>query len=120
MTMFTKYGDSKNTTHTGSYNKNNKKDISVCTHCGMLGHIADKCYKLHGYPPGYKTKAKGQVSQGSMAHRVSSIQSSKVSTTPTDFPSIQITPATCQKLLTYLHTQMRSQLEIKNSNGQLA
>ncbi|KAF8086554.1 hypothetical protein N665_0621s0005 [Sinapis alba] len=24
-----------------------------CSHCHKIGHIADKCYKLHGYPPGY-------------------------------------------------------------------
>lgn len=23
-----------------------------CSHCHKMGHIADKCYKLHGYPPG--------------------------------------------------------------------
>ncbi|KAG7565217.1 Retrotransposon gag domain [Arabidopsis suecica] len=27
----------------------------VCTYCGLQGHIVTKCYKLHGYPPGYKT-----------------------------------------------------------------
>ncbi|XP_075644201.1 uncharacterized protein LOC142615338 [Castanea sativa] len=28
-----------------------------------MGHVVDKCYKLHGYPPGYKFKsAKGQPS----------------------------------------------------------
>ena len=28
-----------------------------------MGHVVDKCYKLHGYPPGYKFKsAKGQAS----------------------------------------------------------
>ena len=33
-----------------------------CTHCGAMGHVVDKCYKLHGYPPGYKLKTnKGQV-----------------------------------------------------------
>ncbi|XP_075663477.1 uncharacterized protein LOC142633086 [Castanea sativa] len=30
-----------------------------CTHCGVLGHVADKCYKLHGYSLGYKFKNKG-------------------------------------------------------------
>ena len=30
-----------------------------CTHCGAMGHVVDKCYKLHGYPPGYKFKNKG-------------------------------------------------------------
>ncbi|XP_050281253.1 uncharacterized protein LOC126722142 [Quercus robur] len=31
-----------------------------CTHYGAMGHIVDKCYKLHGYPPGYKFKNKNQ------------------------------------------------------------
>ncbi|XP_057953856.1 uncharacterized protein LOC131148133 [Malania oleifera] len=33
-----------------------KKERPICTYCGLIGHIADKCYKLHGYPPGYKLK----------------------------------------------------------------
>nr|XP_023901990.1 uncharacterized protein LOC112013839 [Quercus suber] len=35
-----------------------KKERPLCTHCNMLGHTVDKCYKLHGYPPGYKHKGK--------------------------------------------------------------
>ena len=41
------------------------KERPLCTHCGKLGHTIDKCYKLHGFPPGYKFKNK------SMAHLVS-------------------------------------------------
>ena len=43
------------------------KDRPVCTHCGKTGHTVDKCYKLHGFPPGFKFKNKS-----SMAHQVSS------------------------------------------------
>ena len=25
----------------------------ICTHCGQTGHVVHKCFKLHGYPPGY-------------------------------------------------------------------
>ena len=32
-----------------------------CTHCGTMGHVVDKCYKLYGYPPGYKFKNKSQT-----------------------------------------------------------
>ena len=35
-----------------------KKERPLCTHCNMLGHIMDKCYKLHGYLPGNKHKGK--------------------------------------------------------------
>ena len=42
--------------------KNFKKGRPQCTHCGAMGHVVDKCYKLHGYPPSYKFKStKGQV-----------------------------------------------------------
>ena len=40
----------------GGKGGNFKKERPVCTYCGFTGHIADKCYKLHGYPPGYKPK----------------------------------------------------------------
>ena len=54
-------------------NLNNKgKDRPLCTHCGKLGHTIDKCYKLHGFPLGFKFKNKP-----SMAHQVSSGQISE-------------------------------------------
>ena len=31
-----------------------------CIHCGNLGHVVDKFYNLHGYPPGFKFKSNGQ------------------------------------------------------------
>ncbi|KAL9659613.1 hypothetical protein QQ045_024420 [Rhodiola kirilowii] len=30
-----------------------------CTHCQLQGHVKETCYKLHGYPPGYKFNNKG-------------------------------------------------------------
>ncbi|XP_024003977.1 uncharacterized protein LOC112081475 [Eutrema salsugineum] len=29
------------------------KTRPVCTHCGQTGHVIQRCFKLHGYPPGY-------------------------------------------------------------------
>ena len=46
-----------------------KKDKPICTYYGLSGHIVDKCYKLHGYPPGYKHKGSNQA----MANQVSAI-----------------------------------------------
>ncbi|XP_058785029.1 uncharacterized protein LOC131659936 [Vicia villosa] len=38
----------------GTKSKIGKKDRPICSHYGILGHIKDKCFKLHGYPPGYR------------------------------------------------------------------
>ncbi|KAL5571513.1 hypothetical protein UlMin_021110 [Ulmus minor] len=37
-----------------------RKDKLICTHCGYNGHTRDRCYKLNGYPPGWKLRNKGQ------------------------------------------------------------
>ena len=64
---------SQNFSSESTTNLNNKeKDRSLCTHCGKLGHTIDKCYKLHGFSPGFKFKNKP-----SMAHQVSSGQISE-------------------------------------------
>ena len=52
-----------------SNQKNEGKNRPLCTYCGKLGHIIDKCYKLHGFPTGFKFKNKP-----SMAHQLSSGQ----------------------------------------------
>lgn len=39
------------------YNKWQRKERSpMCTYCGGTTYSVEKCYKLHGYPPGYKTR----------------------------------------------------------------
>ena len=35
-----------------------KKEGPICTYYGKIGHIADKCYRLHDFPPGFKFKNK--------------------------------------------------------------
>ena len=44
------------------------KERPICTHCGKMGHTVDKCYKLHGFPPGFKFKN----NKNAIAHQVSS------------------------------------------------
>ena len=44
--------------------KSTKKDRPLYAHCGLLGHTEDRCYKLHGYPPGHpKSQGKPAISQ---------------------------------------------------------
>ncbi|XP_057755447.1 uncharacterized protein LOC130974595 [Arachis stenosperma] len=38
-----------------------KKDKPLCTHCSLLVHTRDKCYKLHGYPPNYKKQSPATI-----------------------------------------------------------
>ena len=40
-----------------NFNKN-KAGRPQCTHYDGIGHVVDKCYKLHSYPLGYKFKNK--------------------------------------------------------------
>lgn len=38
-----------------------KKERPRCSHCGVPGHVIEKWYKLHGFPPGFCTKQKNAV-----------------------------------------------------------
>uniref|UniRef100_A0A0D3A4D9 Retrotransposon Copia-like N-terminal domain-containing protein n=1 Tax=Brassica oleracea var. oleracea TaxID=109376 RepID=A0A0D3A4D9_BRAOL len=38
--------------YNAGYPKN--KSRPICSHCGIAGHTIQRCYKLHGYPQGYK------------------------------------------------------------------
>ena len=42
---------------------NSEKEGPICTYYGKVGHIADKCYKLIGFPPGFKFKNKSMANQ---------------------------------------------------------
>ena len=50
----------------GNGSGSKSKDKPVCTYYGKTGHTADKCYRLHGFLPGFKFKNKN-----AMAHQVS-------------------------------------------------
>ncbi|XP_019186504.1 PREDICTED: uncharacterized protein LOC109181209 [Ipomoea nil] len=59
-----------NTYNYKRYGNNNKG--AKCTYCGMSGHTVEKCYKKHGYPPGwipgFKSKGKQQQSAAVVAN----------------------------------------------------
>ncbi|KAM6557548.1 hypothetical protein CsatB_004567 [Cannabis sativa] len=42
----------------------NKKPRPSCSNCGKPGHLVDKCYFLHGFPPGYGDKKKQEKNKG--------------------------------------------------------
>ncbi|XP_075633641.1 uncharacterized protein LOC142606128 [Castanea sativa] len=55
-------GFNRGTSFPGNNSKNvkgnNAKGRLVCSHCGKIGHVMEKCYKLVGFPLGYKQKGR--------------------------------------------------------------
>ncbi|XP_023641361.1 uncharacterized protein LOC111831455 [Capsella rubella] len=47
------------TAYIAAYNTARGAQKPICTHCGKVGHTVQKCYKLIGFPPGYKNVASG-------------------------------------------------------------
>ncbi|KAL5552462.1 hypothetical protein UlMin_039863 [Ulmus minor] len=49
-------GTSNSGSHNSGVSKRYRKERPFCTHCNFHGHTIEKCYKIHGYPPGFKPK----------------------------------------------------------------
>ncbi|KAI3729444.1 hypothetical protein L6452_18102 [Arctium lappa] len=47
-----------NNPSSNSGNRFSSREKPFCTHCQMQGHTKEKCYKLHGYPIGYKSRSR--------------------------------------------------------------
>jgi len=102
-----------------------QKDKPVCTHCKVPGHTADKCYRLHGFPPGFKfTK---NLNKPSSSHSANNVQESDlVSVTqpqqhdpPHAVPQLTITHVQCQQLLSLLQQQSLIQQPFANMAGSI-
>ena len=79
------------------------KDRPICTHCGVAGHTIDKCYKLHGYPLGFKFRKRPSFSSSSSVNHVTQNHEENSSETP-QIPQLPITAEHCQRLLKFLQT----------------
>ncbi|KAG6748876.1 hypothetical protein POTOM_048813 [Populus tomentosa] len=64
-----------------------RKDRPICSHCGIVGHTVEKCYRIHGFPPGYKFN-RGKNAPPS-ANQVSGYNT----------PQLPITYEQCQQLI---------------------
>ncbi|KAL4377039.1 hypothetical protein GQ457_02G041930 [Hibiscus cannabinus] len=76
-----------------------KKSRPQCTHCHLIGHTKEKCYKLHGYPPGYVSKAR--QSHATHVNDASSAVDSSVS-------HDSLSASQCQQLIAMLTTQLQA------------
>jgi hypothetical protein len=74
-----------------------KKDRPMCSHCGGIGHTVEKCFKLHGYPPGHKKgKPIASVNQVGESSATSSSSQGNGGFTNTQF----------QQMMTYIQQHM--------------
>jgi hypothetical protein len=75
--------------------QNNRKVRLTCSHCGTFGHTVDKCYKLHGFPLGFKfTKNKF------FPHLVNQVK--EVDLVRNQPPQLPISLEQCQQLLAFM------------------
>uniref|UniRef100_A0A2N9IHN2 Uncharacterized protein n=1 Tax=Fagus sylvatica TaxID=28930 RepID=A0A2N9IHN2_FAGSY len=79
-----------------------RRDKPTCSHCGFKGHVMEKCYKLHGYPPGFQKKSKTVA----VANQASSSISAPLENhdSSQNFSSLA---EQCQQLLNMLNTQVQ-------------
>ena len=74
-------------------NPSKKKDRPVCSHYNIPDHTAEKCYCLHGFPPGYKTNRNSKTEP--------------TTTTPAHTDSLSnMNVEQCQSLLTILQSHL--------------
>ncbi|XP_065618325.1 uncharacterized protein LOC136062751 [Quercus suber] len=79
---------------------NTGKGRPMCSYCGKLGHIKEKCYKLVGFPPGYKQKGKVP-----MANQISfEGDQSQTGETQLGNGNFPFTADQCQQLISLLNT----------------
>ncbi|CAM8941688.1 unnamed protein product [Rhodiola kirilowii] len=94
----------------------NRKSL-FCSFCKLQGHLRETCYKLHGYPPGYKftnnkstnfnprgnrSVANAVVSEGSNAGNDSKDNSSTTEAAPIQISSLKMTQDQLNKLMQFL------------------
>uniref|UniRef100_A0A2N9EMF3 Reverse transcriptase Ty1/copia-type domain-containing protein n=1 Tax=Fagus sylvatica TaxID=28930 RepID=A0A2N9EMF3_FAGSY len=94
------------------------KPPCICSHCGYKGHTADKCYKLHGYPPGFRSKGRNvavanQVSSSAVPHSESADNAQSI-------PNLTAMSVQCQQLLNMLTAQAQQANPVSDSQNHQA
>ncbi|KAG7590495.1 Retrotransposon Copia-like N-terminal [Arabidopsis suecica] len=86
----------------GSYQK------PRCSYCHKLGHLADKCYKKHGYPPGYESKWKKPQTIGTANLAMQFSPSKEQSAVQVDQSKDDMSNDQIQAMISYLSTKLHS------------
>jgi hypothetical protein len=71
-----------------------RKPKPVCSHCGVTGHTIEKCYRIHGFLPGFKFTKDKSVGT-SFANQVQTVDTSS---SPMPFSQAQV-----QQMMAFMH-----------------
>ena len=108
------FGSNSNAPAGSSGGSKTRRDRITCSYCGFQGHIKDKCYKLVGYPPGWKFKNKGPNSS-SMANNSEVLESLNAGSSESTVSSL--TTMQCQQLIQLLTNQLSSTSSASTENS---
>lgn len=71
--------EAKKTIAGQTYNKCQRKERPIYTYYNYTSHAIEKCYQLHGYPPGYKGKQRFDPNQSDSSRQVAHATANQVS-----------------------------------------
>ncbi|KAG7556653.1 Retrotransposon Copia-like N-terminal [Arabidopsis suecica] len=77
-----------------------------CSHCSRIGHTVDKCYKVHGYPPGHP-RAKKNNYVGSAKMTSSEVMVTQKENVPVE-QNEDMSKDQLQQMISYLSSQLQS------------
>ncbi|KAA8543977.1 hypothetical protein F0562_021846 [Nyssa sinensis] len=75
--------------------KSGNATAPVCTHWAMTGHTVERCYKLHGYPPGHKYHKP----------RLNAVSMEAASSATNNDPNMVLAKEQYQELIALLHNK---------------
>ncbi|XP_023643898.1 uncharacterized protein LOC111832027 [Capsella rubella] len=79
-----------------------------CSHCHKIGHTADKCYKLHGYPPGFTSKWKKPQIIGTTNLAATQCQSSLDQKENMEYSCDEMSTDQIQTVISYLSSKLHT------------
>lgn len=89
--VFALKGDQPRSQHNARTSQKFSKGRLFCTTCNAPGHTVDTCYKIHGYPPGYKPRNKNfHKKPDAHVNQVSAQSSSSEASENVDIPNSKL------------------------------
>ena len=106
--------------NTNSGGPNSRGGRPFCTYCNFPGHVVERCYKLHGYPPGYRQKSKPNSANSShtMVNKISNDDNAHDASKAMSNTLLQNrNTEQCQQLMSLLSNHLSSAAHISDSTA---